>query len=212
LFFAIAGGGFAAASLIGSGGVIHGCVSKSTGMLIIVKAGHKCKASQSAISFDQRGRQGVTGRAGVTGPRGTTGSAGEAIVLRARGTTPLVLTNMPTPFAVSPDSWHQAANEVDTLVGSVNVTEPAASDCMPGGVTDGTLQGRLIVNGAAIAFISDLATGSSPQTANLLVNATRFEPGGSGSSNTITLLFSDDCPGTAHFEVNSVAMDVEGAQ
>ena len=69
LFIALGGGAFAA-GLVGSNGVIHGCVSKKTGVLTVVAAGKKCKKSAQAISFNEQGKVGKTGTAGPKGSAG----------------------------------------------------------------------------------------------------------------------------------------------
>jgi hypothetical protein len=80
LMVALGGGAFAATSLTGSSGQIHGCVSKA-GVLTIVKPGKHCAKDQTAISWNQkgpRGRQGAIGGQGSKGDQGVPGGTGVA--------------------------------------------------------------------------------------------------------------------------------------
>lgn len=78
LFFALAGGSFAAVSSItGSSGVIKGCVAKKGGALRVVKSG-KCKKGESAVSWNKAGENGAGGATGAAGATGATGAAGAA--------------------------------------------------------------------------------------------------------------------------------------
>jgi hypothetical protein len=67
----VAGAGLVAAGGIGYAAatpkVIHACKAKSGGALRAVAAGAKCRASETAISWNQQGPQGVPGKDGVSG-------------------------------------------------------------------------------------------------------------------------------------------------
>src|SRR5437660_12404555 len=68
LFVAVGGGAWAASGgLIGSNGVIHGCVPNKGGTLTIVAPGQKCRRGLTAISFNRQGRLGLRGAAGAQG-------------------------------------------------------------------------------------------------------------------------------------------------
>lgn len=56
--------------LIGSDGVIHGCVN-TAGLLRVIDASDECRASETPLSWSQSGAQGPTGPTGATGPAGT---------------------------------------------------------------------------------------------------------------------------------------------
>jgi len=86
LFLALGGGAYAATSnaLVGSGGVIHGCVLKD-GTLSVVSAGKKCPKHTSTLVFDQKGPQGSAGATGVAGAPGAAGAGGAAGATGATG-------------------------------------------------------------------------------------------------------------------------------
>lgn len=70
--------GFAVAATPQATRVIHGCYLKADGSLRIVKAGRKCRRTETAISWNQRGLRGLRGIAGARGLQGPQGSAGAA--------------------------------------------------------------------------------------------------------------------------------------
>ncbi|MFL5821966.1 MAG: hypothetical protein ACJ764_00830 [Solirubrobacteraceae bacterium] len=65
----------AVAATQSSSGVIHACYAKSGGALRRTGNG-KCKSSERAISWNQRGPRGPRGPKGATGPRGPKGATG----------------------------------------------------------------------------------------------------------------------------------------
>jgi NADPH-dependent glutamate synthase beta subunit-like oxidoreductase len=78
----LASGGLAVAAIpSASNDTVRACYKKKNGQLRIVKRG-KCKKSETAISWNKEGPQGLTGKPGVAGAQGTqgaTGSAGSAL-------------------------------------------------------------------------------------------------------------------------------------
>jgi Collagen triple helix repeat (20 copies) len=90
LVFAMGGGAFAITSIPGRNGVIHGCYQKRTGTLRVMAAGKRCRRSEKAIAWNQKGAQGQPGvqgiqgqpgpkgDAGLAGPKGDTGAPGQA--------------------------------------------------------------------------------------------------------------------------------------
>ena len=69
---ALAGGAYAATNaLVGSGGVISGCVPAKGGTLSVVKSGHKCPRGTVSLKFNQRGQPGKHGTSGATGRQGS---------------------------------------------------------------------------------------------------------------------------------------------
>jgi hypothetical protein len=70
--FILLGGGAYAASYIGTGGALHGCIAKD-GTLMMVKPGKACPKRQIPISWNERGPR---GNPGPPGPKGEPGSAG----------------------------------------------------------------------------------------------------------------------------------------
>ena len=64
LFLALGGGAFAATGALKSKpGVIHGCVSKSTHVLRVLKASSKCGRGSVTLTFNAKGVAGVAGPA-----------------------------------------------------------------------------------------------------------------------------------------------------
>lgn len=76
LFFAL--GGTAIAAIPGGDNVIDGCYAKNTGLLRVVDSEasppEACRASETALSWNQQGPKGDTGE---IGPQGATGETGE---------------------------------------------------------------------------------------------------------------------------------------
>lgn len=95
LFVALGSGAFAATSLGGGSGELHGCVDRS-GRLTIVKAGRSCGKRRTQVAWSVRsgpatrevggaqgpqgaqGSQGTVGSTGPAGPQGVPGSPGTA--------------------------------------------------------------------------------------------------------------------------------------
>jgi len=90
LFIALGGtGAYAASSIVGPDGRLHGCYKKSgkgKGQLRVVKAKARCKRRERKIAWQQKGRDGVAGRAGGPGPRGPAGPPGATGPRGATGT------------------------------------------------------------------------------------------------------------------------------
>jgi hypothetical protein len=68
LVLALSSGAYAISS--SGGGVINGCFQKESGSLRVVSGANKCKKSESAISWNQKGPKGNPGPKGDTGPPG----------------------------------------------------------------------------------------------------------------------------------------------
>ena len=78
VFLALGGGAFAATSgLTASDGTIHGCVSKRSHVLTVLKTGQRCRRGHVALTFNAKGAPGARGPAGATGPAGPAGPAGD---------------------------------------------------------------------------------------------------------------------------------------
>src|SRR3954469_25401256 len=80
LFVALGGtGASAATSIVGADGKVAGCVAKkgrAKGTLRVVAPGSRCKRTETAIAFNQRGVDGAPGAEGAPGDRGATGAPG----------------------------------------------------------------------------------------------------------------------------------------
>lgn len=90
----LATGGFAAAAIPDSSGVVHGCYKKKKGTLRLV-SGSKCKKSEKSISWNQKGKNGTNGTNGASGAKGDTGAAGSAVAyarVAANGTLDTALS------------------------------------------------------------------------------------------------------------------------
>jgi hypothetical protein len=141
LFVALGGGAYAAtkSSLVGSGGVITGCVPKSGGALKVVKPGKKCGKGTVRLPFDQHGIAGARGAKGATGFTGLTGATG------------------PT----GPSSAYSSTNSTPTTSSnSTSVTVPAGDYVATGGCTvqafggEGTTSSSTPTFGAAGGLLS----------------------------------------------------------
>lgn len=91
----LATGGFAMAAIPDGNGVINGCYKKKKGTLRLVSSSKKCKKSERAISWNQKGQpgaagaQGAAGQQGKQGEQGAQGAPGSAVAfarVRADGT------------------------------------------------------------------------------------------------------------------------------
>ena len=71
----VIGGGVALATIPGSGGVIRGCYAKFGGTLRVIDQG-SCRATESPLSWNQAGQQGLQGPQGPQGPQGAKGDQG----------------------------------------------------------------------------------------------------------------------------------------
>ncbi len=77
LFVALGGTSYAAAgAFVAKNGQLSGCVGGS-GVLKVLKPGHRCPKGQTAVAWNVAGRAGGTGPAGVVGPTGARGATGE---------------------------------------------------------------------------------------------------------------------------------------
>lgn len=72
--------GLAVGAIPDSGGVIHGCYTKTSGKLFVIDtaAGQTCKKYQISLNWNQAGPQGPAGQTGTQGPPGPSPFAGYA--------------------------------------------------------------------------------------------------------------------------------------
>lgn len=81
---AVAGGGIAWAAIPDSGGTIHGCYQRESGLLRVVDTSasrrpfSSCTRNETALTWSQTGPQGPAGDAGPAGPAGPQGDPGPA--------------------------------------------------------------------------------------------------------------------------------------
>src|SRR6476619_822796 len=76
-------GGFAVASIPGSGGTISACYRKAGGAVRVIDTARKgpagrCSRSERSLAFNQQGPRGLQGIQGTPGQNGTNGSNGES--------------------------------------------------------------------------------------------------------------------------------------
>jgi hypothetical protein len=86
VFLALGGGAYALSGIPDRGGVFHGCVSNSTGVLRVVKSSSSCHRAvrhgkhrnpgESAVAWNQQGRPGIQGLQGLQGVQGVPGATG----------------------------------------------------------------------------------------------------------------------------------------
>ena len=91
---AVLGVGVATATIPDSSGTIHGCYKQSNGNLSVIDTGTggTCKTSETAVTWSQKGVQGIPGPQGVQGQQGPQGTAGpdgvdDYTIVSAQGTT-----------------------------------------------------------------------------------------------------------------------------
>src|SRR5258706_4507837 len=82
VFLALGGGAYALSGVPDRGGLFHGCVSNSTGVLRVVKSATSCHKAvrrgkhrnpgEFAVSWNQQGRPGANGTTGSPGTPGAT--------------------------------------------------------------------------------------------------------------------------------------------
>jgi hypothetical protein len=90
LFLALGGGAYALTGIPDRGGVFHGCVSNTTGLLRVVKSASSCQKpttvrrhgkrvrlpGELAVSWNQQGPRGLQGTLGIQGTQGQKGDTG----------------------------------------------------------------------------------------------------------------------------------------
>ena len=243
VFLALGGGAYAAISGIpDSSGVFHACVNNGTGAVRVVKPGVPCKprktqhgrvvfAGEFATAWNQRGPTGPRGDNGANGLNGTNGTNGTngingldgaAIAARARMTGPDVT---PPDFPansvdvpLSGNTWTQAANETDLVIGQITYDSPSPADCDGNTghglilylAANGEIFAQHFMDGTFVAGISrtipaEVGSGVGHGTANKL--PILFEPG-TDTPQTLTASIQQNCGGATHYKVKSLKLDV----
>lgn len=205
LVVALGGGAYAAAS---SGSqTITVCVHKIGGALYRAS---KCAQHDSTLSWNMVGPRGPRG---LPGKNGRPGINGTTIVARARSTAPLIVSNTVQTDTLTGNTWTQAANELDTIVPDLaTIQEPANSDC--GASPFGQLTATLKLDGSSVGTLLVTDFGSTQAIITVpfsLASTSVFEPG-TATPHTLTFEVSDNCTGAAHFVVQNIKVDVEGAR
>jgi Collagen triple helix repeat (20 copies) len=173
LFIALGGGAFAATDRLQSPtGVVHGCVSKKTHVLRVIKTDHKCGRGSTALSFNSKGpvgAPGATGAAGPAGPQGPTGQRGLTGTTGQTGTT-----GTPGKDAVSLFVSAKEDGTIENQSGgvSVDVNAPgvflvtfptAVSQCVPTATINDSSG-----NGTSPAYALARVTPSNPAAADIV--------------------------------------------
>jgi hypothetical protein len=110
-----------------SAGVIHGCFHTQNGQLRVIDwPTEQCRPSETAISWNQVGPQGLTGATGAAGPQGATGAQGPLGVTGATGATGAIGPNGATG-AAGPQGATGAAGAVGPA-GADGAAGPAGAD------------------------------------------------------------------------------------
>jgi hypothetical protein len=96
--------GVATATIPGSDGAISGCYNKTDGTLrVIDPAGQHCKATESPLTWNLSGPQGLPGPQGPQGPQGAPGPQGAqgSLATEIRSQAVDVVNNSASSFSVS---------------------------------------------------------------------------------------------------------------
>lgn len=138
--FAAIGGGAIAIGQSGGDSEIKACYARSganKGDLRLLTRG-QCTRKERPISWNQSGPTGAPGAPGAPGDPGaqgnpgapgTPGTDGAAITARPSYTgAPFDTTSSFTPVALATNTWTQAANEVDMVVGSIRLNDATCVD------------------------------------------------------------------------------------
>jgi hypothetical protein len=102
----LAAGGFAYASIPGSGGVFNACYKTNGGQMRLVNSASDCNQSETATHWNQTGPTGPSGATGPTGADGATGPSGPM--------------GLPGPAGTA-HAWARVADN-GAIMGQVNVT------------------------------------------------------------------------------------------
>src|SRR5688572_25702571 len=104
--------GVAVAAIPDSSGVIHGCYARVTGNLRVVDSAQKCRKSERAIQWNQKG---PSGPVGPPGPAGPPGGANESVgpLFLADGQRATLAQRGPFTFTASCDLDRPPPDEPD---------------------------------------------------------------------------------------------------
>jgi hypothetical protein len=179
--------GVAYATIPDSGGVIHGCYSKSGGSLRVIDASvTNCTKSETALDWNVQGQQGPQGPQGAAGPQGPAGPQGAA--------GPQGPAGPPGPSGLShgylastsnvPISQAPAFSEVALLSGvpDGNYMVSAQIGAVDSGGSNPDIRCRVSVNGSVLSGTDSRAPGQDTEATLTIVSATPLTGGGSSVS------------------------------
>lgn len=127
-----------------------------------------------------------------------------AIVARVRSVGSIVeATETTTPDQVTGGTWKQGAEELDQLVGQINVSSPVGVFCE---TEHGSNQINILVNGDSVDTIP---LNKSGENGVLAIDIPIMEPG-TATSRTLTVQMEDSCDAGTDSSLISVALDVVG--
>ncbi len=143
----LAGSGLAVAASSGGGAVIHGCVSKRTGALRVIKPGAggragRCVTGERPLSWNKQGPRGLPGKQGNQGNPGQRGQQGPGSVeyTWSLGPTSSQVLGPAGPFqfrAACSLSAGETVNEIDnTNSVTVNMNTTETTPPNPATITD----------------------------------------------------------------------------
>ena len=175
----VIGAGVAFASVAGhpQDTTIHGCVNNRTKVLTVARAGRRCPAWTTPISWNQTGPQGPRGlpgpaapAGGLPGPEGARGTAG------ADGTNVLTSDSAPTGNCTSGDT------NIDLSTGEVY-------SCVSGAWTDAGYSIKWSAGSAVTTVVTQVTNGSTA-TATCPGGDTALGGGASGNGAATPALVS----------------------
>jgi hypothetical protein len=182
--------GVAYATIPDSGGVIHGCYSKSGGSLRVIDASvTNCGKSETALDWNvqgQQGPQGPQGQQGATGPQGPAGPQGSAGSQGPAG--PPGPSGLSHGYLAStsnvPISQAPAFSEVALLSGVPDGSYMVSAQigAVDSGGSDPAIRCRVSVNGSVLSGTDSRAPGKDSEASLTIVYATQVTGGGSSVS------------------------------
>jgi hypothetical protein len=179
--------GVAYATIPDSGGVIHGCYSRSGGSLRVIDASvTNCSKTETALDWNlqgQQGPQGTNGAAGPQGPAGPQGAPGPQGPAGPAGPSGLSHGYLASTSSV-PISQAPAFSEVALLSGvpDGNYMVSAQIGAVDSGGSNPAIRCRVSVNGSVLSGTDSKAPGVDDEATLTIVSAAAMNGGGNSVS------------------------------